>query len=151
VDTLTIAVSKTAMRIVALQCLSNQKHKSICMTLPYPCEDPALSEQAVIHLLPTNAVMLNHWLIRNPESTPGHEAPVCGVKSYRRLLERFARAAECQETTRWQVREDKNQDVKREVRDRREFFCHFDTVAAGQESFQVASKSIKVRPLKCRL
>jgi hypothetical protein len=63
------------------------------MMLPYPCEDTALSEQAAIHLLPTNAVMLDDWLIWYPEGTLCCKAPVRGVKSYRRLLKRFARAA----------------------------------------------------------
>jgi hypothetical protein len=52
------------------------------MMLPYPCEDPALSEQAAVHLLPTDAVMLNNWLVWDPEGTSSHKAPVCGVKSY---------------------------------------------------------------------
>jgi hypothetical protein len=61
--------------------------------------------------------MLNNWLIRNPEGTSSSKAPICGVKSYRRLLECFARAAERKEAVGWQVREDENQYIERKVRD----------------------------------
>lgn len=59
-----VAVTKTAVCVVA------------------PCVDAALSEQATVHPLPPDSIMLNYWLVGNPESTSGGEAPVRGVESY---------------------------------------------------------------------
>jgi hypothetical protein len=52
------------------------------MDLAYPCEDTALGEQAAVHLLPADAIMLYNRLIGDSESTAGGKAPVCGVESY---------------------------------------------------------------------
>jgi hypothetical protein len=64
------------------------------MNLAYPCEDATLREQATVHLLPPDAIVLYHWLIGNPEGTLDCEAPICRVESYRGLLKRFTCATE---------------------------------------------------------
>jgi hypothetical protein len=76
--------------------------------LLYPCENAALSEQAAEHPLPADAIMLYDWLVRYSEGTPSCKTPICGVKSYRGLLECFTCAAERKEAICWQVRKDKD-------------------------------------------
>jgi hypothetical protein len=57
-------------------------HLALSIDLAYPCKDAALGEQAAVHLLPADAIMLYNRLIGNSEGTAGGKAPVCGVKSY---------------------------------------------------------------------
>jgi hypothetical protein len=45
----------------------------------YPCEDAALGEQAPVHALPANAVILYNGLIGDSKSAARRKAPVCGI------------------------------------------------------------------------
>lgn len=90
----------------------------------YPCVDTALGEQAAVHFLPANSIMLNYRLIGDPESTSGGKAPVRGVKSYRGLLESLACAAQCKKTARREVRKDEDKYVEWKVGYGRLFVRH---------------------------
>ena len=81
-NTVLVAMTQPAMRVAS------------------PGEDMALGEQATVHLLPADAVMLYDRLIGHSESAARSKAPVCGIESYRGLLERFACATESEETLR---------------------------------------------------
>lgn len=65
-----------------------------------PREDPALGEQAAIHLLPAHAIVLNDRLIRYSKCTAGCKAPICRIKPDRGLLKGFAGAAQGKEALR---------------------------------------------------
>ena len=84
----------------------------------------ALSKETTVHLLPAHAIMLDDWLVRDPEGTASRKAPICGIKPYRGLLKRFARAAERKEALCVQGGEYENKDVKGEVGNRCDLVRH---------------------------
>lgn len=88
-NTFIIAVAEATVSVVTLYQLVQSIGRFAMQA--YPCEHAALGEEPTIHLLPAYAIVLHNWLIWDPEGTPGRKAPVCGIKSYRRLLKRFAR------------------------------------------------------------
>jgi hypothetical protein len=86
----------------------------------YPCEHPTLGKETTIHLLPSYAIVLHNRLVWDPEGTASRKAPICRIKSDRRLLECFTCATQRKKATRRQVWEDKNKYVQRKIGDR----CH---------------------------
>lgn len=100
VDITIVAMSKATMCIVALYVSQYCFVVVAAGVLAYPCIDTALGEQATVHLLPANTIMLNYRLVGDSESTTSGKAPICWVKSYRWLLKRLACAAKCKEAAR---------------------------------------------------
>jgi hypothetical protein len=71
--------------------------------------------------------MLHNRLIRHSESAACGMAPIGGVKAYRVLMKGPASTAESEKALRIEIWEHENEDVQREVRERRDTVvgCHF--------------------------
>lgn len=76
-NSLNIAVTKTTMRVVSLAQLALSRYPNI--NFAYPGKDTALREQATVHLLPTDAIVLHNWLVGYSEGTADRKAPICRI------------------------------------------------------------------------
>ncbi len=89
-----------------------------------PGEDAALGKQALVQLLPADAIVLHDRLVRNTKGVASRMAPIRRIKANRGLLERFAGAAESKETFCIQIREYQHQNIERQLGKMDDFVGH---------------------------